>query len=73
MAQRAFRRAGLLRSQCFQDRVGLRVQSGSGGGPKGVITAFFLAPAASDERPETLVVQDRHEAYLADNGFTGVE
>jgi len=43
--------------------------------PEGVVTAFFLAPAASDERPigDALVAQDRHEAYLADKGFTGVE
>jgi Transposase DDE domain len=43
--------------------------------PKGVVTAFFLAPAASDERPigDALIADDRHEAYLADKGFTGVE
>ena len=43
--------------------------------PEGVITAFGLAPAASDERPigEALVASDRYGAYLADKGFTGVE
>src|SRR5215210_2798916 len=43
--------------------------------PDGVITAFGLAPAASDERPigEALVSSDRYGAYLADKGFTGVE
>ena len=43
--------------------------------PEGVVTAFGLAPAASDERPigETLVASDRHGAYLADKGFAGVE
>jgi len=43
--------------------------------PEGVVTAFFLAPAASDERSigDALVAQDRHKAYLADKGFTGVE
>jgi hypothetical protein len=43
--------------------------------PGGVITAFGLATASSDERPigEALVASDRHEAYLADKGFTGVE
>jgi hypothetical protein len=43
--------------------------------PDGVITAFGLAPAASDERPigEALISEDLHEAYLADKGFTGVE
>ena len=43
--------------------------------PEGVVSAFGLAPAASDERPigEALVAEDLHEAYLADKGFTGVE
>ena len=43
--------------------------------PHGVITAFGLAEASSDERPigEALVASDRHEAYLADKGFTGVQ
>src|SRR3712207_320916 len=43
--------------------------------PEGVITAFGLATASSDERPigEALVASDRFGAYLADKGFTGVE
>jgi hypothetical protein len=43
--------------------------------PEGVITAFGLAEAASDERPigDALIASDRHGAYLADKGFTGVE
>jgi hypothetical protein len=43
--------------------------------PDGVVTVFGLAQASSDERPigEALVASDRHEAYLADKGFTGVE
>src|SRR5215218_3076295 len=43
--------------------------------PGGVITAFGLAAASSEERPiaDALVASDRHEAYLADKGFTGVE
>ena len=43
--------------------------------PEGVITAFGLAPAASDERPigEALLASDRHGAYLADKGFAGIE
>jgi len=43
--------------------------------PKGVVSAFGLAPAASDERPigEALIDSDRYDAYLADKGFTGVE
>ncbi len=41
--------------------------------PDGVVTVFGLAPASSDERPigDALVARDRHEAYLADKGFTG--
>jgi Transposase DDE domain len=43
--------------------------------PDGVVTVFGLAPASSDERPigDALVASDRHEAYLADKGFTGVQ
>ena len=43
--------------------------------PYGVVTVFGLAQASSDERPigEALVARDRHDAYLADKGFTGVE
>ena len=43
--------------------------------PEGVITAFGLAGAASEERPigEALIASDRHGAYLADKGFTGLE
>jgi hypothetical protein len=43
--------------------------------PEGVISAFGLAGAASDERPiaDALLASDRHTAYLADKGFTGVE
>ena len=42
---------------------------------EGVVSTFGLAPAASDERPigEALIASDRHQAYLADKGFTGVE
>jgi hypothetical protein len=43
--------------------------------PEGIITAFGLAPAASDERPigDALLASDRHGAYLADKGFAGIE
>lgn len=43
--------------------------------PEGVVTAFGLAAASSDERPigESLIAADRHDAYLADKGFTGIE
>jgi hypothetical protein len=43
--------------------------------PEGVICAFGLAEAASDDRPigEYLIIEDSHDAYLADKGFTGVE
>lgn len=42
--------------------------------PEGVITAFGLAPASSDERPigDALIADDRHGAYLADKGFAGL-
>jgi hypothetical protein len=37
--------------------------------PQGVICAFGLAEAASDERPigEFLILEDSQEAYLADS------
>jgi hypothetical protein len=42
--------------------------------PEGVVTAFFLAPAACDERPigEALIAEDRHASYLADKGFSSL-
>src|SRR5215207_9673997 len=42
--------------------------------PQGVVSAFGLAPAASEERHigEALVSSDHHGAYLADKGFAGV-
>jgi len=43
--------------------------------PEGIITAFGLASAASDERPiaEFLIASDRYESYLADKGFCSIE
>jgi hypothetical protein len=43
--------------------------------PEGVVSAFGLAPAASDERPigEALLAEDRHDAYLADKGFCALD
>lgn len=43
--------------------------------PRGVIMAFGLAEANSDERPigEFLVASDSHGTYLADKGFSSVE
>ena len=43
--------------------------------PEGVICAFGLAEAASDDRPigDFLIIEDSQEAYLADKGFTGVQ
>ena len=42
--------------------------------PEGVVTAFFLAPAACDERHigEVLLDEDRHGNYLADKGFSSL-
>ena len=43
--------------------------------PEGIIMAFGLAEASSDERPigEFLLSSDDHDAYLADKGFSSVE
>ena len=43
--------------------------------PEGVISAFGLAAAASDERPigDALIASERHGSYLADKGFAGLE
>jgi hypothetical protein len=43
--------------------------------PEGVICAFGLAEAASDDRPigDFLIIEDSQETYLADKGFTGVQ
>src|SRR5215208_4461068 len=43
--------------------------------PQGVICDFGLAEAASDDRPigDSLIIEDSHEAFLADKGFTGVQ
>src|SRR5215213_2572139 len=75
-SQGAVCRAGHLRQKRLQDRVGLRVlKVALIVDPEGVISAFGLAGAASDERPiaDALLASDRHTAYLADRGFTGVE
>ncbi len=42
--------------------------------PEGVVTAFGLAPANSDERPigDALLAEDRYRAYLADKGFSSL-
>ena len=42
--------------------------------PEGVVTSFGLASANSNERKiaDALISQDRHEAYLADKGFSSV-
>ena len=42
--------------------------------PEGVIVAFGLAGANADERPigEFLLSSDRHDAFLADKGFSSV-
>lgn len=42
--------------------------------PQGVVTAFGLAPANCDERPigDAMISCDRHDAYLADKGFSSL-
>jgi hypothetical protein len=75
-SRKAVCRAGHLRQERLQDRVGLRVlKVALSVSPEGVICAFGLAEAASDDRPigEFLISEDFHEAYLADKGFTGVQ
>jgi hypothetical protein len=74
-SRKAVCRAGHLRQERLQDRVGLRVlKVALSVSPEGVICTFGLAEAASDDRPigEFLISEDFHEAYLADKGFTGV-
>jgi hypothetical protein len=43
--------------------------------PGGVVTTFGLASANTDERriADALIAQDRHDAYLADAGFSSLE
>lgn len=50
-------------------KVGLSVN------PEGVITAFGLAPANTDERPigDFLVASDDHDTFLADKGYSSLE
>jgi hypothetical protein len=74
-SQGSLLRAGHLREERLQDRVGLRVfKVALSVSPEGVICAFGLAEAASEERPigDFLIIEDSHDAYLADKGFTGV-
>ena len=68
-------RAGELREERLQDRVGLRVQGGPGGRPGRRDHRFRPRPRGLRRRPtgEALVAEDLHEAYLADKGFTGVD
>jgi len=42
--------------------------------PRGAVTVFGMAPANCDERPigDAMISQDRHEAYLADKGFSSL-
>jgi Transposase DDE domain len=67
--QASFGRSASKTEWVYGFKVGLTVS------PQGVITAFGVAEAASDERPiaDWLIRQDRHEVYLADKGFASVE
>ena len=66
--QATFGRSASKTEWVYGFKVGLTVS------PQGVITAFGVAEAASDERPiaDWLIRQDRHEVYLADKGFASV-
>ena len=54
--------------------MGLRFKVALSVTPEGVIAAFGLAEANSDERPigEFLLTSDGHDAFLADKGFSSV-
>jgi hypothetical protein len=45
--------------------------------PDGVVSTFFLAPAASNERTIGIgyipIASDSYDVYLADKGFTRVK
>jgi Transposase DDE domain len=66
--QATFGRSASKTEWVYGFKVGLTVS------PQGVITAFGVAEAASDERPiaDWLIRQDRHDVYLADKGFASV-
>lgn len=66
--QATFGRSASKTEWVYGFKVGLTVS------PEGVITAFGVAEAASDERPiaDWLIRQDRHDVYLADKGFSSV-
>lgn len=55
-------------------RVDLGLQGGFSVSPEGVICAFGLAEAASDVRPigDFLITGDRHDAYVADKGYSSL-
>ena len=67
--QATFGRSASKTEWVYGFKVGLTVS------PQGVITAFGVAEAASDERPiaDWLIRQDRHDVYMADKGFACVE
>jgi hypothetical protein len=64
----ALRRSASKTEWVYGFKVGLTVS------PQGVITAFGLGGAASDERPmgDWIIRRDRHEVYPADKGFSSV-
>jgi Transposase DDE domain len=66
--QATFGRSASKNEWVYGFKVGLTVS------PQGVITAFGVAEAVSDERPiaDWLIRQDRHEVYLADKGFSSM-
>jgi hypothetical protein len=66
--QATFGRSASKTEWVYGFKVGLTVS------PQGVITAFGVGEAASDERPigDWIIRQDRHEVYLADKGFSSV-
>jgi hypothetical protein len=73
--QGALLRASKLRKERLQERVGLRLEGGSGGRPRGRNHRFRSGWRGIGRGPigDALIASDRYGAYLADKGFTGVE
>ena len=73
--QGALLRAGHLRQERLQDRVGLRLQGSPGGRSRRGGHRLRSGPGVlrREAHRGSPRGSDRHEAYLADKGFTGVE
>src|SRR5215218_7504863 len=74
-SQGAVCRASHLREERLQNRVGLRFQGGTFGQPRGRDLRLRAGGGSLRRAPiaDFLIIEDFHDAYLADKGFTGVE